>query len=325
MAINFQRTTPPDKWYSPIYRGVGASAHIFFRPSFGHRYISISPTMPRESNDKHLFSQNFPCQTICMNVTWWLISSGLILILAIGILTAVARQRGYPRTQKLNKTSAKPANILTRELVHEIRNPLNSINLNLQILEEDLSVENRSAPEDLKRRVQRIRGEVERLNRILTDFRRYANLPLLTFETCDLGPVIEEVLDFNEPEAQRQNVQVNRDIQALPPVQLDQPQFKQALLNLIINGVQAMEDGGTLTVRAKPLNGNIQIDVEDTGQGIEPKQLDKIFNLFFSTKKEGTGVGLAIVKQIIEGHNGQVNVETNPGQSTKFSILLPVK
>lgn len=257
-----------------------------------------------------------------MNVTWWLVSSGIILILAVCILTLVARRRRYLWGQKLSREYPKPTHPLPRELVHEIRNPLNSINLNLQILEEDLSAENPSAPSDLQKRVRRIRREVERLDRILTDFRRYANLPPLMFETCDLAVLIEEVLDFNEPEAQRQNVQVNREIQELPPVQLDPSQFKQALLNLIINGVQAMEDGGTLTVRAKPLNDGIQIDVEDTGQGIEPGQLDKIFDLFISTKEEGTGVGLTIVKQIIEGHSGRVNVESNPGQGAKFSILL---
>ena len=260
-----------------------------------------------------------------MNVTWWFVPSGLILILAVGILTVVARRRRYLRAQKLNNEGAKSTHILTRELVHEIRNPLNSINLNLQILEEDLSTENRSSPEDLQRRVRRIRGEVERLDRILTDFRRYANLPPLTFETCDLAALIEEVLDFNEPEAQRQNVQVSREIPNLPPVQLDRSQFRQVLLNLIINGVQAMEEGGTLTVRAKPLAGHIQIDVEDTGQGIEPEQLDKIFDLFFSTKEEGTGVGLTMVKHIIEGHGGGVDVESTPGQGTKFSISLPAK
>ena len=259
-----------------------------------------------------------------MNVTWWLVPSGLILILAVCILTIVVRRR-YSRAQKLNNEYAKPIHILTRELIHEIRNPLNSINLNLQILEEDLSTQNRRSPSDLQKRVRRIRGEVERLDRILTDFRRYAKLPPLTFETCDLAVLIEEVLDFNEPEAQRQKVQVNREIQKLPPVQIDPSQFKQALLNLIINGVQAMEDGGTLTVRAKPLNGGIQIDVEDTGQGIEPEQLDKIFNLFISTKAEGTGVGLTIVKQVIEGHGGCINVESKLGQGTTFSILLPVK
>lgn len=258
-----------------------------------------------------------------MNVTWWVVSSGLILILAVCILTVVARRRRYLHAQKLSNKHTKPTPPLTRELVHEIRNPLNSINLNLQILEEDLSTEKPSSSSDVQKRVRRIRGEVERLDRILTDFRRYANLPPLTFETCDLAPLIEEVLDFNAPEAQKQNVQVNREIQALPPVQLDQSQFKQALLNLIINGVQAMEHGGTLTVRAKPSNERVQIDVEDTGQGIQPEQLDKIFDLFSSTKAEGTGVGLTIVKQIIEGHGGRIRVESNPGQGTKFSILLP--
>lgn len=260
-----------------------------------------------------------------MNVNWWLVPSGLILILAVAILMIAARRRGYLPAQKPDREPFKTTHVLTRELVHEIRNPLNSINLNLQILEEDLSAENRRDPGDSQRRVQRIRGEVERLERILTDFRRYASLPPLTFETCDLAPLIEEVLDFNEPEAQRQNVQVSRAIHKLPTVQLDPSQFKQALLNLILNGIQAMENGGTLTVRAQLLNGKIQIDLEDTGQGIESEQLDRIFNLFFSTKEEGTGVGLAIVKQIIEGHGGQVNVESNPGKGAIFSIVLPTK
>ena len=258
-----------------------------------------------------------------MNVTWWLVSSGIILIFAVCILTVVTQRRRYLHARKLSNEHPKPTPPLTRELVHEIRNPLNSVNLNLQILEEDLSAEKPSSPSDLQKRVQRIRREVERLDRILTDFRRYANLPPLTFETCDLAVLIEEVLDFNEPEAQKQNVQVDREIQALPPVQLDPLQLKQALLNLIINGVQAMEHGGTLTVRAKPSNGDVQIEVEDTGQGIEPEQFDKIFDIFISTKEEGTGVGLAIVKQIIEGHGGRVDVESNPGQGTKFSIVLP--
>ncbi len=260
-----------------------------------------------------------------MDVTWWLIPSGTVLILAVGILTVAAQRRRWLRAQKLNSDSDKPPHLLTRQLIHEIRNPLNSISLNLQILEEDLSVDNRSAPADLQSRVRRVRAEVERLDRILTDFRRYANLPPLTFETCNLALLIEEVLDFNEPEAQRQNVQVNREIQKLPAVQLDPSQFKQALLNLIINAVQAIEEGGTLSVRAKPSNGGIQIEVEDTGQGIPPEQVDKIFDLFFSTKEEGTGVGLAIVKQVIEGHGGQINVDSTPGQGTKFSIVLPVQ
>lgn len=260
-----------------------------------------------------------------MNVTWWLVPSGLILILVVGTLIVAARRRRYLRPQALGSEPTKPAQPTTRELVHEIRNPLNSISVNLQILEEDLSAEEPRSSGELQKRVRRIRGEVERLNRILTDFRRYANLPPLTLEICDLAVLIEGVLDFNEPEAQRQKVQVNREIDALPPVQLDQSQFKQALLNLIINGVQAMEDGGTLTVRAISSDEGVQIDVEDTGRGVEPEQLDKVFDLFFSTKEGGTGIGLTIAKQVIEGHGGSINVESSPGQGAKFSIMLPLK
>ena len=260
-----------------------------------------------------------------MNGAWLFVPSGLILILAVGTLIAAARRRRDVHAKNISSdTHPTPTYILARELVHEIRNPLNSINLNLQILEEDLS-DNSENPDDLRNRVRRIRGEVERLDRILTDFRRYAKLPPLTLETCDLTILIEEVLDFNEPEAQRQNIQVIRELQEFPSIELDRAQFKQALLNLIINANQAMEDGGELTVRAKPLNGQIQIDVEDTGQGIEPEHLDKIFDLFISTKEDGTGVGLTIVKQVIEGHGGRVNVESVPNEGTKFSILLPAK
>ena len=225
------------------------------------------------------------------------------------------------RQQQADGQLPKPISVLSQELVHEIRNPLNSISLNLQLLEEDLS----GMQEDLQKRVRRIRGEVERLDQILTDFRRYAKLPPLNLETADLAMLIEEVLDFNEPESQRRNIEVVREIYNLPPIQLDAMQFKQALLNLIINANQAMEDGGKLMIRARSLNGQVQIDVEDTGEGIPVDMKNQIFELFVSTKDDGTGVGLAIAKQIVEGHGGNIEVESQPNQGTTFSIRLPIK
>ncbi len=253
-----------------------------------------------------------------------------IVCVAFAIIQRLMRKhnsRAPWRARDRQQTEGKnpePVNTLARELVHEIRNPLNSINLNLQLLEEDLA-EIDGNKDDLRKRVRRIRGEVERLDRILTDFRRYAKLPPLRFEPCDLAMLIEEVLDFTEPEAQRQDIQIVREIQELPPIQLDAEQFKQALLNLIINANQAMEGGGELTVRAKSLNGQIQIDVQDTGNGIEPRLLDKIFQPFFSTKEDGTGLGLAIVKHVIDGHGGDVKVESQPGKGARFTMRLPVK
>jgi signal transduction histidine kinase len=259
-----------------------------------------------------------------MNGAWWFALGGLLIGLAAGAALAGAFKR-RDSTPKKSREADNPEllNQLARELVHEIRNPLNSIYLHLQFLEEDLAERN-SAPDDLRQRVSRVRSEVERLNRLLTDFRRYAKLPPLTLAACDLGLLINEVLDFSEPEAQRQNVEVIRDIHPLPPVVLDRGQFKQALLNLIVNANQAMEKGGKLTVRARPLNGKVRIDVEDTGPGVEPDEIDKIFELFFSTKADGAGVGLAIVKKVVEGHGGHIRVESQPGLGATFSIFLPV-
>jgi signal transduction histidine kinase len=258
---------------------------------------------------------------------WWLFILLFILLLIASMVTVggIKIRRRILHRQRNGGKSPKPRDTLVKELVHEIRNPLNSISLNLQLLAEDLSGIQGEEREDLQKRVRRIGGEVERLDQVLTDFGRYAKLPPLKLETCDLAMLIEEVLHFSEPELQRQNIEIIREIEPLPPIQLDHKQFKQALWNLIINAYQAMADGGQLTVRASVLAAQVKIDVGDTGEGIHPDAIDKIFDLFVSTKEEGSGVGLAIVKQVIEGHGGSVEVESTPNQGATFSILLPIK
>ena len=251
--------------------------------------------------------------------------TGSLLILVVLVITVgVIRRRRGCRPTAPGETSSDQFDAHARELVHEIRNPLNSVSLNLQLIEADLSaVEIREADEVLNR-IRRIRSEIERLNQILTDFRRFTGLPPLSFRQSNLGSLIEEVLEFTEPEAQSRNIKVVREIQELPSIKLDPDQFKQALWNLIINATQAMEKGGTLIVRASALDDNIQIDVQDTGEGISPNIADKIFDLFFHTKENGTGVGLAIVKRVIEGHGGRVSATNQPNQGATFSIILPI-
>ena len=261
-----------------------------------------------------------------MDAPWWLfplMGSLLILVIPAIMVGVIKRQRNRPPTSA-SQESSDQLNTLARELVHEIRNPLNSVNLNLQLIEEDLgAIETREAAEALER-TRRTRSEIARLNQILTDFQRFARLPPLTFRQCDLPALIEEVLEFTAPEAQSRNIEVVREMQALPPVALDSDQFKQALWNLIINATQAMKNGGRLTVRALALKGSVQIDVEDTGEGISPTIADRIFDLFVNTKEGGTGVGLAIVKRVIEGHGGTVAVASRPNEGATFSIVLPI-
>ena len=260
-----------------------------------------------------------------MDSYWWVIPGGFILVL-IGciVIASVWKSKFIHSRRPTTGKNNEHVHALARELVHELRNPLNSMNLNLQLLEEDFSNSQRDRGE-LQKRIRRVQDEVKHLDRILTDFGRYSRLSPLTPEFVDLATLIEEVLDFNEPEAQRQNIQVIREIEELPLAELDRAQFKQALLNLVINAHQAMENGGKLIVHAKASNGQISIEVEDTGKGIDAAIIDKIFDLFVSTKEDGTGVGLAIVKQIVESHGGSIKVNCQANQNTTFSILLPVK
>ena len=261
-----------------------------------------------------------------MGIPWWLfLLTGSLLILVVLVITVgVIRRRQGRRPTLPSETSSDQFDAHARELVHEIRNPLNSVSLNLQLIEEDLSAVEIQEADEVLNRIRRIRSEIERLNQILTDFRRFTGLPPLSLRQSNLGALIEEVLEFTEPEAQSRNIKVVREIQELPSIELDPDRFKQALWNLIINATQAMENGGTLTVRASALNDNIQIDVQDTGEGISPNIADKIFDLFFHTKENGTGVGLAIVKRVIEGHGGRVSATSQPNQGATFSIVLPI-
>ncbi|MDE0298669.1 MAG: ATP-binding protein [Candidatus Poribacteria bacterium] len=261
-----------------------------------------------------------------MDIAWWQfpLAGSLIILVVLAITFGVIRARQCSRPTATGNDASEQSNALARELVHEIRNPLNSVGLNLQLIEEDLAtVESRKASEVLKR-TRRIRIEIERLNQILTDFRRFTGLPPLSLQKCNLGALIVEVLEFTEPEAQSRNITVVRELQDLPSIELDPDQFKQALWNLIINATQAMETGGTLTIHASALNGNIKLDVRDTGVGISPDIADRMFDLFFHTKENGTGVGLAIVKRVIEGHGGSVSVDSLPNQGATVSIVIPI-
>ena len=220
-------------------------------------------------------------------------------------------------------STERPTNPMIRKLIHEIRNPLNSMSLHLQLLAEDLDFPTSSDHIHELTRVQQVLNEIQRLNLLLTAFQRYANLPNLKFEVCNLEQVLQDLVDFNAPESSQQAIEVNCQIQNLPLIALDVNQIKQAILNLFLNANQSMPKGGKLSLRAKLLDEQVEIEIEDTGTGIAPSYKDKIFDLFFSTKHDGTGIGLAIAKQIIEGHGGRLEVQSQLHQGTKVIIHLP--
>lgn len=216
-------------------------------------------------------------------------------------------------------------NTLAAGLVHEIKNPLNAISINLQLLNEDLQDQNSERDMKMSNRVQLLQKEVYRLDNILSDFLRFAKTPVLHFEECDINGIIESVLDFIGPDAMQNSIRILKSFDTkLPKCYLDSSMIKQALLNVILNAQQAMPDGGELIVRTYQNDGNVFIDITDTGVGIEKNKMDKIFQVYYSTKKTGTGLGLPTVKRIIEESKGTINIRSEDGKGSSFLIKLPV-
>ena len=203
---------------------------------------------------------------------------------------------------------------LASGLVHEIKN---------QLLKEDLEYIPRD--DKIHKKIDLIQRETIRLEEILNDFLRYAKRkePQLCME--DLHNILNEIVTFVAPESRQSNVEIRKEFDTqVPGILLDRNLIKQALLNVIINAEQAMPNGGVLIVKTFQENNNIRIDIIDTGVGIKPENIEKIFDIYYSTKSGGTGLGLATAKQIIEDHNGNITVKSEECRGSNFSIILPL-
>lgn len=223
---------------------------------------------------------------------------------------------------------------LTGGLAHEIRNPLSTLKVNLQLLSEDWRDATEAAESDLCRRslakIETLRTEADRLQDILDDFLQYVGRQELHRTRTDLNELVDDVLVFFRPQALAQRVQVRATLSPEPLIcHIDPDKLKQALLNLFLNAQQAMDDG-ELMVRtsAEPAAGggttHARIEVVDTGHGINPEDLDKIFQPYYSTKHEGTGLGLPTTRRIIQGHGGMLHVHSEPGRGSHFTVRLPL-
>lgn len=210
-------------------------------------------------------------------------------------------------------------------LAHEIRNPLSTMQLNLDLLAEDFASGESQRDRRALQKIERIRKESQRLQNILEDFLRFVRVQKLRLAPTDLSEVVEVLHDFHEGQASVQGVVIRTQYdRSLPPIQLEVELFKQALLNLTLNALHAMPDGGELILTTRRDGDWAVLDVTDTGRGIPLDQQAQVFDAFYSTRPGGSGLGLPTVRRIVEAHGGTIGLESEPGRGTKFTIRLPI-
>jgi signal transduction histidine kinase len=269
----------------------------------------------------------------------------------VGVLLVARNVTTMSRVQSMIAYSRKLVALgrLTAGIAHEVKNPLNAMMIHLELLRTKLrnaaawaaapqpqtvaagglglstaAPEMPAAAKGALEHVEIIEGEVRRLDGVVQGFLKFTRPEDLRLQPVRLSGLFEGILPVVEPEAQKNSVRLVLDCPAsLPPVNGDSGMLRQAFLNLAINACQAMPHGGVLRIScAAASRQRVQVKVEDTGVGIKPDHLDKIFDLYFTTKDHGTGIGLSMVYRIVQLHDGEIEVESTPGRGTTFRVLL---
>lgn len=233
------------------------------------------------------------------------------------------REQELVRSERLAAVG-KMAAVIT----HEVRNPLSSIGLNAELLEEEIGKIAAGTPaEEARTLLRTMQKEVDRLTAITEEYLRFARLPRPRLEREQVNAIVSGVVEFQREELGLRGVRVEASLEdGLPPVDADEAQLRQALLNLIKNAADAMAGagGGRLRVATgRGPDGMVEVRVSDTGPGIAPEVVGRIFEPFFSTKEGGTGLGLALTQQIVAEHGGRIDVESQVGRGTTFVVRLP--
>ena len=262
----------------------------------------------------------------------------------VGIMLIVRNLEYLSQVQSTVRYSQKLAALgrLSAGVAHEVKNPLNSMMIHLELLRQKVSARQPAAilataaggssrsgqlvpdrPSDALEHVDVIANEIRRLDEVVQGFLKFARPEDLKLQPVVLAALFEEIAPIIRPEADQNRVVVAVDCDASLVVNGDPAMLRQAFLNLVLNACQAMPDGGTLRIQGKPAGRRVQVLVCDTGTGILPQHLDKIFDLYFTTKTKGSGIGLSMVYRIVQMHDGEIEIESTPGKGTTFRILLP--
>ncbi len=236
------------------------------------------------------------------------------VVLLRDLRTLKALQQRVERTERLASLGRLAAGV-----AHEIRNPLGAIRGLVQYFQATWK-------EDSEQRMYLdvIVREVDRLNRVVSDLVEFARPRELQREPHDLVDIVRHAVTLVQSDVRAKGLHIVHDLDAaLPPLVVDRDLVLQALLNILLNAIEAMASGGTLTVRLADRPAWVELAIQDTGRGIPPEHLGRLFDPFFTTKPQGTGLGLAIAHGVIQAHDGEVIIDSTPGVGTMVTIRLP--
>lgn len=213
---------------------------------------------------------------------------------------------------------------LAGSLAHEIKNPLSVIRMNMDLLAEELDPPQTTAERRALQKTKIVQEQCVRLQNLLDDFLRFARLRQLNLLPGSLNEQVSRVLDFVSAQAERQGIEIVRYLDPdLPSINLDAETLYSALLNLVINAIQAMPDGGTLMVRTQETRHGVALGLIDTGCGMNEETALHMFDAFYSTKDGGSGLGLPLARKIIDAHQARIDVQSELGRGTKFTLEFP--
>lgn len=247
------------------------------------------------------------------------------LALQFNEMTAKLEKTRELETQLQEAEKSAVVGRLASAIAHEIRNPLNYINLTLDHLRAKFAPEEAGKRGDFEKLTAQLKTEVGRINQQISDFLRYSRPTKLNIHPIEARRVVEDSLRIVKPQADDQNIGISvTESPNVAKIRGDSEVLRSVFNNLFINSVQAMEkNGGSLNIVISPDDRFVKIEITDTGEGIPPENLDKIFEPYFSTKETGTGLGLAIVKKIVDDHSGAIDAESVLNEGTKFTVRLP--
>lgn len=256
---------------------------------------------------------------------------GTICGLALALVYVAARRRAGDRSSdRADRQRAAEMADLARGLAHEIRNPLSTLKVNMELLAEDWREAQERSDPDLPRRslwrLETLRSEAVRLDNTLEAFMRLTGRHELDLTRTDMNELLGHLVEFFAPQARGSNIQLRVSLadEALFCL-VDTDLMQQALMNIVLNAQQAMPEGGELIVRsARGADGMARVDIADTGVGIAREVIDKIWQPYYSTRKGGSGLGLPTAERIVQEHQGQISVSSQLDRGTNFTIRLPL-